>query len=114
MQVPDEEAMKAGLLVRLAKQPIWLAGIAADALGLQGRRSRSRSVESWSACSRCSRRPVFALPPGAGWTASTTLGEIVGAAAVVEGVALFVAAEPNRGDNPELECGSSRAPSALR
>src|SRR5215211_3930398 len=33
MQLPDAEANSAGLLLRLARRPVWLAGIAADAVG---------------------------------------------------------------------------------
>ena len=32
-EVPDDEAMKAGLLVQLAKRPVWLLGIVVDGLG---------------------------------------------------------------------------------
>jgi drug/metabolite transporter (DMT)-like permease len=105
MQVPDEEAMKAGLLVRLAKQPIWLAGIAADALGFVGQAVALAIGRIVVVQPLLATAVVFALPLGAKLDKRRlTRREIVGAAAVVGGVASFVVvANPTGGvDNPEL------------
>ena len=105
MQVPDEEAMKAGLLVRLAKQPIWLAGIAADALGFVGQAVALAIGRIVVVQPLLATAVVFALPLGARLDKRRlTRREIVGAAAVVGGVASFVVvANPTGGvDNPEL------------
>ena len=105
MQVPDEEAMKAGLLVRLAKQPIWLAGIAADALGFVGQAVALAIGRIVVVQPLLATAVVFALPLGARLDKRRlTRREIVGAAAVVGGVASFVVvANPTGGvDNPEV------------
>ncbi len=105
MQVPDEEAMKAGLLVRLAKQPVWLAGIAADALGFAGQAVALAIGRIVVVQPLLATAVVFALPLGARLDhRRLTRREIVGAAAVVGGVASFVVvANPTGGvDNPEL------------
>lgn len=104
-QIPDEDAMKAGLLVRLAKQPIWVAGIVTDGLGFVAQAvalaiGRLVVVQPLLATS-----VVFALPLGAKLDKRRlTTGEILGAAAVVGGVAAFVVvANPEGGvDNPAI------------
>ncbi len=105
MQVPDEEAMKAGLLVRLAKQPVWLAGITADALGFVAQAIALAVGRIVVVQPLLATAVVFALPFGAKLDGRRlTSREIVGAAAVVGGVASFVVvANPTGGvDNPEL------------
>ena len=105
MQVPDEEAMKAGLLVRLAKQPVWLAGITADALGFVAQAIALAVGRIVVVQPLLATAVVFALPFGAKLDGRRlTRREIVGAAAVVGGVASFVVvANPTGGvDNPEL------------
>jgi drug/metabolite transporter (DMT)-like permease len=105
MQIPDDEAMKANLLVQLAKRPIWLAGIVTDGLGFVAQAvalavGRLVIVQPLLATS-----VVFALPLGAYMDKRRlTKGEILGAAAVVGGVGAFVVvANPEGGvDNPEL------------
>ena len=32
-EVSDDDALKAGFLLRLARRPVWLAGMAADGVG---------------------------------------------------------------------------------
>jgi drug/metabolite transporter (DMT)-like permease len=105
MQVPDEEAMKAGLLVRLAKQPVWLAGIAADALGFVAQAVALAIGRIVVVQPLLATAVVFALPFGAKLDKRRlTRNEIAGAAAVVGGVAAFVVvANPTGGvDNPKL------------
>ena len=106
MQVPDEEAMKAGLLVRLAKEPVWLAGIVADALGFVLQRGGARRSGAIVVVQPLlATAVVFALPFGARLDRRRlTRNEILGAAAVVGGVASFVVvSNPTGGvDDPEL------------
>jgi drug/metabolite transporter (DMT)-like permease len=105
MQVPDEEAAKAGLLVRLAKQPVWLAGIVADALGFVLQAVALAVGRIVVVQPLLATAVVFALPFGARLDRRRlTRNEILGAAAVVGGVASFVVvANPTGGvDNPKL------------
>jgi drug/metabolite transporter (DMT)-like permease len=105
MQVPDEEAMKAGLLVRLAKQPVWVAGIVIDALGFVAQAVALAIGRIVVVQPLLATAVVFALPFGARLDKRRlTHGEIVGAAAVVGGVAAFVVvANPTGGvDNPKF------------
>ena len=44
MKSSDEEANSAGFLLTLARRPMWVAGISADAIGFSARRSRSASA----------------------------------------------------------------------
>ena len=105
MEVPDEEAQKAGLLVRLAKQPVWLAGIVADALGFVLQAVALAVGRIVVVQPLLATAVVFALPFGARLDhRRLTRNEILGAAAVVGGVASFVVvANPTGGvDNPKL------------
>jgi drug/metabolite transporter (DMT)-like permease len=105
MQIPDEEAMKAGLLVRLAKQPVWLAGIVTDALGFVLQAIALAIGRIVVVQPLLATAVVFALPLGARLDRRRLTGrEIGGAAAVVVGVGAFVVvANPTGGvDNPKL------------
>jgi drug/metabolite transporter (DMT)-like permease len=105
MEVPDEEAQKAGLLVRLAKQPVWLAGIVADALGFVLQAVALAVGRIVVVQPLLATAVVFALPFGARLDKRRlTRNEILGAAAVVGGVASFVVvSNPTGGvDNPKL------------
>jgi drug/metabolite transporter (DMT)-like permease len=105
MRVPDEEAMKAGLLVRLAKQPVWVAGIVTDALGFVLQAVALAVGRIVVVQPLLATAVVFALPFGARLDGRRlTRNEITGAAAVVGGVAAFVVvANPTGGvDNPKL------------
>jgi drug/metabolite transporter (DMT)-like permease len=105
MEVPDEEAAKAGLLVRLAQQPVWLAGIVADALGFILQAIALAVGRIVVVQPLLATAVVFALPFGARLDKRRlTRNEILGAAAVVGGVGAFVVvANPTGGvDNPKL------------
>ena len=104
-QVPDEDAMRAGLLVRLAREPVWLGGIVADALGFALQAVALAVGRIVVVQPLLATAVVFALPFGA-WLdrCRLTRREILGAVAVVGGVASFmVVANPAGGvDNPDL------------
>jgi drug/metabolite transporter (DMT)-like permease len=86
------EAMRAGFLLRLAKQPLWLAGIAADAAGFVCQAAalglgRIVVVQPLIASS-----VVFALPFGIWLTGQRVgRGEWIAAAVVLTGLAAFLA-----------------------
>ena len=105
MLVPDDEAMSAGLLVQLAKKPIWVAGIVTDGLGFVAQAAALAIGRLVIVQPLLATSVVFALPLGAKLDKRRlTKGEILGAAAVGGGVGAFVVvANPEGGvDNPEL------------
>jgi drug/metabolite transporter (DMT)-like permease len=105
MQVPDDEVMKAGLLVRLAKQPVWLAGVLADAVGFVAQGVALAIGRIVVVQPLLATTVVFALPLGAKLDKRRLArSEVLGALAVVGGVAAFlVVANPTGGvDNPDL------------
>ena len=102
-QASEEEARGAGFLLRLARRPRWLAGIAADALGFVGQAAalgigRIVVVQPLLATS-----VVFSLPLGA-WLEDKPVSraELLAALAVTAGLGGFlVLADPSGGvDNP--------------
>ncbi len=94
-----EEAAKLGFLLRLARQPAWLAGIAADAAGFvchAGALAAGRLVVVQPVLATSL---VFALPIGA-WLDKRRVSarELLGAAAVAAGLAVFlIVADPPAG-----------------
>jgi drug/metabolite transporter (DMT)-like permease len=95
----EEEARGAGFLLRLARQPRWLAGIVADALGFVAQAAalglgRLVVVQPLLATS-----VVFALPLGARFEHKpVSRPEILGALAVTGGLGAFlVLADPGGG-----------------
>jgi drug/metabolite transporter (DMT)-like permease len=95
---PDEEAMRAGFLVRLARRPQWLAGIAADAGGFVCQAAalglgRIVVVQPLLATS-----VVFALPLGA-WIGDQRVGrrEWLAALLITGGLAVFLVVGDPRG-----------------
>jgi drug/metabolite transporter (DMT)-like permease len=96
---PGEEAMRAGFLVRLARQPQWLAGIAADAAGFVCQAAalglgRIVVVQPLLATS-----VVFALPLGV-WIGDQRIGrrEWIAALLVTGGLGVFlVVGDPQGG-----------------
>lgn len=100
MDAPEEEgASSAGLLLRMARRPVWLAGIAADALGFVfqvvalaiGRLAVVQPVLVSSV--------VFALPMGARLTGQRVTRLDLGAAVLVTAglVVFLVVADPSGG-----------------
>ena len=95
----EQEAQSAGFLIRLARQPRWLVGIAADALGFVGQAwalaiGRLVVVQPLLATS-----VVFALPLAAKLAGRrVSLKEIAAALAVAAGLGAFLAlANPSGG-----------------
>jgi len=90
-QATEDDALRAGFLLRLARQPLWLAGIAADGVGFgfqawalgTGRLVVVQPVLATSV--------VFALPLGAR-LGGTRVGrrELLAAVAVTAGLAAFL------------------------
>ena len=98
-QASEEEARGAGFLLRLARQPRWLAGIVADGLGFVAQAAalglgRIVVVQPLLATS-----VVFALPLGARFEHKpVSRPEILGALAVTAGLGAFlVLADPGGG-----------------
>src|SRR5688572_11009610 len=93
------EGAGAGLLVRMARRPVWLAGIASDALGFVGQAialtiGRLAVVQPILATSM-----IFALPLGHRFTGQRISRSDVGAAVLVTVslVAFLVVADPSGG-----------------
>ena len=90
MEEPEDGALHPGFLARLARKPVWLAGLGADALGYGAQAAalgfgRLLSVQPLLVAS-----VVFALPLGAKIT-HQHIGrrEILGASAVCAGLIVF-------------------------
>ncbi len=97
--VPDDEAMQAGLLLRLARRPVWLAGIAADGLGFLAQAGALAIGRLVVVQPLLATSVVFALPLGA-WLEHRRMGrrELTAAFAVTAGVGVFlVVANPTGG-----------------
>jgi drug/metabolite transporter (DMT)-like permease len=99
MTVPDEEAESVGFLLKLARRPVWLAGIAADALGFVAQAAalgigRVIVVQPILATS-----VVWALPLGAKLSGQRLVRrDIAAAVAVTAGLGAFlVISDPSGG-----------------
>lgn len=98
-QPEDSEGNSAGLLLRMARKPVWLAGIAADAIGYAGQAvaltiGRLAVVQPLLATSM-----IFALPLGHRLTGQRITKGDIGAAVVitVSLVAFLTIANPSGG-----------------
>lgn len=97
--VPDAEAMQAGLLLRLARRPVWLAGIVADGLGFLAQAGALAIGRLVVVQPLLATSVVFALPLGAKLD-HRRVGrrEMAAALAVTAGVGIFlVVANPSGG-----------------
>lgn len=97
--VPDEDAMSAGLLLRLVRRPVWLAGIVADGLGFVAQAGALAIGRLVVVQPLLATSVVFALPLGA-WLDHRRVGrrELTAAVAVTAGVGIFlVVANPTGG-----------------
>jgi len=98
-EVPDDEAMKAGLLVQLAKRPVWLLGIVVDGLGFLCQAAALHFGKLVVVQPLLAISVVFALPLGRLITKRRiTRNDVIGAGAVTGGLILFlVLADPQGG-----------------
>jgi drug/metabolite transporter (DMT)-like permease len=95
----EEEARQAGFLLRLARRPRWLAGIAADALGFVGQAAALAVGRLVVVQPLLATAVVFSLPLGAKLGGRRVARrDMIAAVAVTAGLALFlVAADPTGG-----------------
>ena len=100
-EVSDEDAMKANLLVQLAKRPVWLAGIVVDGLGFLCQAAALHFGKLVVVQPLLATSVVFALPLGRLITKRRiTKNDVIGASAVTGGLILFlVLADPQGGVN---------------
>ena len=99
MEVSDEDAMSAGILIRLAQRPIWLAGIAADALGFVAQAAALGLGRVIVVQPLLATAVVFALPIGAKLSGQQIVRrDVVAALAVTAGLGAFlVISDPSGG-----------------
>ena len=96
-----EEAAKLGFLLRLARQPVWLAGIVSDVGGFICHAAALSAGRLVVVQPVLATSLVFALPIGA-WLDKRRISarELLGAAAVTAGLAVFlIVADPPAGTN---------------
>ena len=107
MTVPDEEAESAGFLLRLARRPVWLAGIAADALGFIAQAAalgigRVIVVQPLLATS-----VVWALPLGAKLSGQRLVRrDLMAALAVTAGLGAFLVISDPAGGRDDAPIGA--------
>jgi drug/metabolite transporter (DMT)-like permease len=100
-----EGGSSSGLLLRLARRPVWLGGIAADALGYVGQAAALAVGRMAVVQPLLATAMVFALPLGVKITGQRVRGPDVAAAVLVTGalIAFLVLADPSGGrDNAPL------------
>jgi drug/metabolite transporter (DMT)-like permease len=97
----EEEARRAGFLLRLARRPRWLAGIAADALGFAAQAAALAVGRLVVVQPLLATTVVFSLPLGAKLGGRRVARrDMVAALAVTAGLAVFlVVADPTGGRN---------------
>ncbi|MGK2956389.1 MAG: DMT family transporter [Solirubrobacterales bacterium] len=98
-EVPDDEAMKAGLMLKLARRPVWLLGIVVDGLGFVFQAAALSVGKLVVVQPLLATAVVFALPLGRWITKRRiTKNDVIGATAVTGGLILFlVLANPQGG-----------------
>ena len=107
MQVPDEEANSAGFLLRLAKRPAWLAGIAADALGFVGQAVALGLGRVIVVQPLLATAVVWALPLGAKLTGQRVVRrDILAALAVTAGLGAFLVISDPAGGRDDAPLGA--------
>lgn len=98
-EVPDEDTMKASLLIQLARRPIWMLGIVIDGLGFLCQAAALHFGKLVVVQPLLATSVVFALPLGR-WITNRriTKNDVLGAGAVTGGLILFlVLADPQGG-----------------
>lgn len=98
-QVPNEEAEKAGLLLQLARKPLWLVGIVVDGLGFLCQAAALHFGQLAVVQPLLALAVVFALPFGVMIIGrKITRTDLLGALAVTGGLIFFlVMADPKDG-----------------
>lgn len=98
-EVPDEEAQNAGLLIQLARRPVWVAGIVVDGLGFACQAAALHFGQLAVVQPLLATAVVFALPFGVLiLRRRITRADITGALAVTLGLIFFlVMADPKDG-----------------
>jgi len=98
-QVPNEEAEKAGLLLQLARKPLWLGGIVVDGLGFLCQAAALHFGQLAVVQPLLALAVVFALPFGVMIIGrKITRTDLLGALAVTGGLIFFlVMADPKDG-----------------
>ncbi|NLT05081.1 MAG: DMT family transporter [Solirubrobacterales bacterium] len=106
-ELPDSEAGGAGLLVKLARRPAWLVGVAADGLGFLAQAAALAVGRLVVVQPLLATSVVFALPLGARLDGRRVgRRDLVGAAAVTGGLAAFlVLADPTGGVDDATAAG---------
>jgi drug/metabolite transporter (DMT)-like permease len=107
MEETGAEALKAGFLLKLVRKPVWLLGLGGDALGYAAQAAALGIGRIVVVQPLIVSSVVFALPLGARFT-NQRVGkrEIVGAAAVVIGLAAFTAiSDPSGGVDDATDRG---------
>jgi len=107
LEEPDTSALKVGFFMRLLKRPVWLGGFVADAAGYVAQAAALGVGKLVIVQPLLVSSVVFALPLGV-WLTHQHVGrrEILGAGAVVAGLAAFmIVADPSggRADAPGLD-----------
>ena len=92
MREPEEGSLKAGLLVRLAQRPVWLAGIAADGIGYVAQAAALGIGRMVVVQPILATTVIFSLPLGARLS-DQRVGrrELIAAAVTTGGLAAFLA-----------------------
>lgn len=90
MQESDDAALKAGFLLRLARRPVWLLGLAVDGFGYAAQAAALGVGKLIVVQPLLVATVVFALPLGVKFTGQHVgKREIIGAVAVTAGLAAF-------------------------
>jgi drug/metabolite transporter (DMT)-like permease len=107
MEETGEEALKAGFLLKLVRKPVWLLGLGGDALGYAAQAAALGIGRIVVVQPLIVSSVVFALPLGARFTGQRVgKREMVGAAAVVIGLAAFTAiSDPSGGVDDATDRG---------
>lgn len=102
-----DEAMRAGFLLRLARQPLWLAGIAVDVAGFVCQAAALGLGQIVVVQPLIASSMVFALPFGT-WLTGQKVGrsEWIAAAVVLAGLAAFVATTDPSGGHDDATAGA--------
>jgi drug/metabolite transporter (DMT)-like permease len=104
---PGEQALKAGFVLRLARRPVWLAGMAADGAGYVCQAAALGVGRLVVVQPLLASTVVFALPIGA-WILDQRAGrrEWIAAAVVTAGLGVFlVLADPSGGRGDATTAG---------